>query len=177
MVTRLTEIKGVDIALRAFAMLASKGLDRSAYLVIAGDGPEAQKLKALTDELNLEQRVKYLGFITDTVEALSAFDVILFSSRREGLPLALLEGMAAQCVPIVTRVSGMPEAVSSLEVGRVVNPESPEDLCAAMEDIVHLDAATFLSMRVNALRRIQDDFDIAESHRRILQVCGLWRFL
>lgn len=173
MVTRLTEIKGVDIALRALDLLVRKKLDKTAYLVIAGDGPDAEKLKGLTDELNLKAHVRFLGFVSDTREALSSFDVILFSSRREGLPLALLEGMAAQCVPIVTHVSGMPEAVYSVEIGRVVGPESPEELCAAMEDIIKLDEPGLLRMRENALRRIQDHFNITECHRKILQVCGL----
>jgi glycosyltransferase involved in cell wall biosynthesis len=81
--------------------------------------------------------------------------------------------MAAGCIPIVTRIAGMPEAVNSPDIGWVISPESPEELCSAMQEVVALDAIKLSQMRQNAVRRVQVAFDADESYRKILEVCGL----
>jgi glycosyltransferase involved in cell wall biosynthesis len=173
MLTRLSQEKGIDIALRAIRLLVDQYRERSFLLVIAGEGYQADKLRELADTLDLDDRVRFIGFVPRPEEVLSAYDVILFSSNVEGLPLGLLQGMAAGCVPIVTRVGGMPEAVNSPDVGWVVSPGNPEELCRAMKAALSLGGEELSLMRENACARIRREFDIAESHRRILEVCGL----
>jgi glycosyltransferase involved in cell wall biosynthesis len=173
MLARLDPIKGIDIALRALQLLIEAGIDKPVALVIAGDGPQREDLQRLARELNIEPYVKFLGFVRDSNALVSAYDVILFSSRVEGLPLGLIEGMAAGCLPIVTRVSGMPEVVSSPEIGWVVPPENPQDLSGAMREALGLSQAARAKMRENGLRQIQKNFDQAESHRKIFEACGL----
>lgn len=173
MITRLAEVKGIDIALRALALLARKEAGKPAYLIVAGDGPDREKLGTLARELDVESRVRFVGFVTDRVQVLSSYDVILFPSRREGLPLGLLEAMAAGCVPIVTRISGMPEVVDSPQIGSVVATESPEALCVAMGEMLNMERATFLRLSRNAQENIQERFDVSECYRRIISVCGL----
>jgi glycosyltransferase involved in cell wall biosynthesis len=169
MLSRLSDEKGIDTALLAFRLLVERHPDLPAQLVIAGEGYAAEKLKNLTTDLRLQDRVTFVGFIAKPEEILSAFDVILFSSRREGLPLGLLQGMAAGCIPIVTRISGMPEAVDSSDVGWVVAPENPEELSGAMAAVLALDRVSVAKMRRTVIRRIQQHFDVAESNRRILE--------
>jgi glycosyltransferase involved in cell wall biosynthesis len=173
MLARLDPIKGIDIALRALQLLVETGIDKPVTLVIAGDGPQREDLQRLARELSIEPYVKFLGFVRDSNALVSAYDVILFSSRVEGLPLGLIEGMAAGCLPIVTRVSGMPEVVSSPEIGWVVTPENPQDLSEAMREALSLSQLTRTKMRENGLRQIQKNFDQAESHRKIFEACGL----
>ena len=176
MLTRLNVEKRIDIAIRALSKLLkddSIKVDISTkpfYLVVAGEGPEIGNLEELVNTLNLNDYVKFIGFINDPKKVLSGYDVILFSSRIEGLPLALLEGMAAGCIPIVTRVSGMPEAVNSNDIGLVVSPENQEELYMAMKHILMLDKSILLQMRRCAVRRIQDKFDIDQSHRTIIEI-------
>jgi glycosyltransferase involved in cell wall biosynthesis len=169
MLSRLSDEKGIDTALLAFRLLVERHPDLPAQLVIAGEGYAAEKLKNLTTDLGLQDRVTFVGFIAKPEEILSAFDVILFSSRREGLPLGLLQGMAAGCIPIVTRISGMPEAVDSSDVGWVVAPENPEELSGAMAAVLALDRVSVAKMRRAVIRRIQQHFDVADSNRRILE--------
>jgi glycosyltransferase involved in cell wall biosynthesis len=173
MLTRLSYFKAVDVALRAIALLAENSSQRPFRLVLAGDGEDAPKLKALAAELNITSLVHFVGHTTEIRAALSSFDVILFSSRREGLPLALLEGMAAECIPIVTAVSGMPEAVDSDNVGRVVPVENAEALARAMGDILALDPQKLSQMRSASLTRITQHFDLLDCHRRLIQAFGL----
>lgn len=173
MLTRLSQEKGIHTALQAMRRVVSKRPGCAVMLLIAGEGPLAQELKDLSSALNLQDHVRFIGFIQDPKEVLSGYDAILFSSRQEGLPLGLLEGMAAGCIPIVTRISGMPEAVNGLEIGWVVSPDSSEELSAAMLQLLELDTAELARMRENVTRRIQQHFDVAECYRQILDVCGL----
>ncbi|MDR2876758.1 MAG: glycosyltransferase family 4 protein [Chromatiales bacterium] len=173
MVTRLSEEKGIDIALRALRYAMDSVLGRRPYLLIAGGGPQANELQALSAALGVDENVRFIGFISDVRDVLFASDVILFSSRLEGLPLGLLEGMAAGCVPVVTQVSGMPEVVDSSEIGFVVSPESPVELGEAMKNVMTLDRDAFERLRNNAVQRVRENFDAAKSYVAILDVCGL----
>jgi glycosyltransferase involved in cell wall biosynthesis len=173
MLTRLTEQKGIDIALHAFQRLLARDPGKPVCLVIAGQGPMRESLMHLAGELRLQDHVKFIGFVEHPADALSAYDVILFSSNFEGLPLGLLEGMASGCIPIVTRVSGMPEAVDSPDVGWVVEPQSPEELSGAMASVLAADPCRIAVIRANVVRRIQDHFDLRHCHRQILTICGL----
>jgi glycosyltransferase involved in cell wall biosynthesis len=171
MLTRLSREKGIDTALRALRLLVDQCPERSFCLVVAGEGYQAGELKDLANNLALQDRVKFVGFVSDPEEALSAYDVILFSSTVEGLPLGLLQGMAAGCIPIVTRISGMPEAVNSPEVGWVVAPENPAELCAAMRRVLETDSHTVAQMRQNVTQRIRENFDVEQCHRRLVELC------
>jgi glycosyltransferase involved in cell wall biosynthesis len=174
MIARLNRAKGVDIALRALRLVLDRKPSRPVKLVVAGTGNEWENLHKLADGLEITRHVIFVGFVDNPAEeVISGFDSILFSSREEGLPLALLESMSAGCVPVVTRVGGMPEVVNSPAVGWVVGPESPEELCSAMLAVLAIDPETLSNMRYNAIRRVQAAFDIRDCHRKILQACGL----
>jgi glycosyltransferase involved in cell wall biosynthesis len=173
MLTRLEVQKGIDIAIHAFHKLVMRSQKKGIYLVIAGEGSQISMLKELSYNLGIQRWVRFVGFVQDPKEILSSYDVILFSSRTEGLPLALLEGMAAGCIPIVTRISGMPEAVDSPDIGWVVAPEDPAELSEAMGSALSLDEAAIAKMRINALERVQNAFYIEKCHASILGLCGL----
>lgn len=98
-VGRLTEQKAHDDLLRAFA--AARSVDDRLELAIAGRGAAADRLAALIDELDLTGAVHLLGVRTDVRQLLSASDVFVMSSHWEGLPVALLEAMAAG-LPVVS---------------------------------------------------------------------------
>lgn len=170
---RLTSVKGIDIALRALQRVAKRSVGSKFRLVIAGEGEEEQRLKTLARELDVERYVSFIGFLDDPKSILARYDVIVFPSRKEGLPIGLLEAMASGCVPIVTCVGGMPEAVNSAEIGWVVPAVDPEALAQAMIEALNLSNETLRTMRHNAVRQISRHFDLDESHRRIIEVCGL----
>ena len=171
MLARLTRDKGIDIALHAVRRLIDRRPDRRFCLVVAGEGYLGEELKALSRELGVDEYVKFIGFVKQPEDLLAGYDVILFSSRVEGLPLGLLQGMAAGCIPVVTRISGMPEAVDSPEVGWVVEPESADAVYEAMHAVLTLDAVKIDGLRHNARSRVQQHFDIAEANRKLLALC------
>jgi len=170
MMSRLSQEKGIDIALRALRLLVDQCPDKAFCLVIAGQGYLLEPLRDLTTQLGLHDRVKFIGFVQNPEAVFSAYDVILFSSRLEGLPLGLLQGMAAGCLPIVSRISDMPEAVPS-EVGWVTEPENPSELCAAMKNALLLDTSSRSKMQAAVVERIRNHFDIARCNEQLVGLC------
>lgn len=168
MMARLSNEKGIDIAFRAIQRVNQHARNNPAYLMVCGEGPDLEALTTLRKELHIEEWTRITGFVEQVVDALSAFDFILFSSRVEGLPLGLLEGMSAGCVPVVTRVGGMPEVVCDRKLGWVVDPEDPEALSIAMEDAMQLDGPKIAAMRRNARTRIMEEFNLNTTHQQYI---------
>lgn len=115
---RLVPEKGHAVLLRALSRLqpAFPGL-RTA---VVGEGPERPVLAALASELGLSANVVWAGFQTKVPEILAAADVFVLPSFQEGLPLAVLEAMAAGLPVVATAVGGTPEAVVDGQTGRLV---------------------------------------------------------
>jgi len=152
-VGRLSREKGVDVFIDALASLD----DRVVRAAIMGDGPERRVQEARADSL-APGRFQWLGAIPDAARYFAAFDLFVLSSRAEGLPMVLLEAMAA-CIPIVaTRVGGVPDLLSPAEA-MLVPPDNPAALAAAIRAAIDDPAAT--SSRAKAARlRQQSEFDV-----------------
>lgn len=108
--------KRLDLWLDAAAELARRV--PGCRFVLAGDGPERRALEARAGELELA--VHFPGLIGDVRGALSAFDLMMISSRFEGLPLVLLEAMASSTPVVATAVGGIPEAIEHERSGILV---------------------------------------------------------
>ena len=116
--------------LRAFAIVA--GELPGAELLIAGDGPLRDRLVELTKDLRLTDRVTFLGALPHTAEFLSQLDIFVLSSLNEGLPLALLEAMAAGLPVVATRAGGTEEAAIDGRNAYLVEPGDSTHLADAM---------------------------------------------
>jgi glycosyltransferase involved in cell wall biosynthesis len=103
-----------------------------ARLVLVGSGPLEHDLRALVAHDGLAERVTFAGSRGDVADLLPAFDVFALSSRYEGLPIALLEAMAAGRPCVATRVGGIPEVVTDGVDGVLVPPEDPDALADAL---------------------------------------------
>ncbi|WP_298782825.1 glycosyltransferase [uncultured Campylobacter sp.] len=106
-VGRLDKIKGFDLLIRA-----ASELKFDFELKIYGQGGERQNLQNLIDLLNLQDRVRLCGFCDDVAAALSASHLHVISSRKEGFPVILIEGIFYSPVLISTRVGGISEILS-----------------------------------------------------------------
>ena len=102
-VGRLARIKGYDRLLPAMAALVRTGVD--GRLLLIGDGPERAALEAQAATLGLADRVRFAGYRADARRLLPALDLFVLPSRGEGLPVALLEAMAAG-VPVAATEAG-----------------------------------------------------------------------
>jgi glycosyltransferase involved in cell wall biosynthesis len=92
------------------------------HVVVLGRGALHDALAAEAEALGIRDRIHLLGYRDDVKEWLGAMDVFTMPSLSEGLPLSLLEAMAAGVPPVVTRVGGMPEVVRDGESGFIVPP-------------------------------------------------------
>lgn len=166
---RLSERKNCDILLRAFARARKARPETNPLLVFAGDGPERERLEALTRELELSEAVKFLGFRNAIERELQAADLLVLASRIEGLPNALLEGMACGLPAVVTRIGGSLEAAVDGETALFVpaNQESP--LADALE-VALADADLRTRLGAAANQRIQDCFTLDAIAPRYLEL-------
>ncbi len=128
-VGRFVPVKGPDLFLEALALMP----EPRPVAVMIGFGPDQDQLEQLSRDLGLERVVRFLTEIRDAGRYFSAFDAYVLSSRSEGLPIAILEAMAAKAPIVAARVGGVSEAVSEEEAA-LVPPEDPSALARAMEE-------------------------------------------
>lgn len=110
--------KGHSVLLDAFALVIEKV--PSAKLLLAGTGESQALLKARVSTLGLRDAVRFLGARSDVPDLLAAADVFVLSSLWEGMPLSVMEAMAAGKPVICTAVSGSSEIVQDGVNGRLV---------------------------------------------------------
>ncbi|MDP3920511.1 MAG: glycosyltransferase [Candidatus Omnitrophota bacterium] len=132
---RLDEsVKGHGTLLEAAKSLAVKH-DRF-HCVFVGDGPSRSHLEKQAAGLGLANRVTFAGMRQDVAPWLSAMDVFVQPSHQEGLPLAVLEAMAAGRPIVATRVGGIPEVIKDRHTGLLVEPKDSNALATAVTEIV-----------------------------------------
>lgn len=126
-VGRLVPIKDHQTALKAFAAVVRERPE--CRLEIAGDGPLREALAALMAQLGLDRHVHFHGAVTDIAEFLNRTQVFVMSSLSEGMPMSLLEAMAAGRPVVATAVGGIPEVVEGSGCGWLC-PEGDVDALA-----------------------------------------------
>jgi colanic acid/amylovoran biosynthesis glycosyltransferase len=129
-VGRLHAVKDHAFLVRACARLRGCGLDLECW--IAGEGPERQHLESLIRENGLQNCVQLLGHLArQEVDSLyRCADVVVLTSRSEGIPLVLMEAMARGSVVIAPAITGVPELVSPGRTGFLYVPGDMKDLVA-----------------------------------------------
>jgi glycosyltransferase involved in cell wall biosynthesis len=101
-------------------------------IVIVGDGPMRADLEATVKRMGLERNVAFLGERDDVAAILKQGDILVRPSLLEGLPLAVLEGMASGLAVIATRVGGTPELIEHGRTGLLIDPGQPQQLADAL---------------------------------------------
>ncbi len=130
LVGRLAPEKGIDVFIRAAALVLRQAPKIS--FTIAGDGPERSRLEGLIADLHPQGRLSLLGRQEDMPAFYDTIDLLVSSSLQEGLPVALLEGMASGLPIVATRVGAVPSIVLHGETGLLVEPGRPEAFAAAI---------------------------------------------
>jgi ribosomal protein S18 acetylase RimI-like enzyme len=158
---RLAPEKGLEDLLKAASLLQRMG--QSFRVVLAGDGPLRAQLERLAGDLAVSDRVTFLGYREDIPDLLTACDLVVLPSLREGLSIALLEAMAAG-KPIVATSIGSNVAVASQAEMALLVP--PCDHRALSEAILRCGQAPALRSRLgNNARRV---FESHYTEKRML---------
>lgn len=129
-VGRLHKAKGFDVLLRA---LAGQG---DVHLWLAGTGPEEAALKALSAELGLDDRVRFLGWRDDAEALMTTADVVAMPSRSEGLGTVIFEAWASGTPLVAAASEGPGEFVRDGENGRLVAIDDVEALGQAISGLL-----------------------------------------
>ena len=156
-VGRLSPEKDISTLLHA-AAIAVRTLP-TFRLVIAGAGPLAGDLAAHSGELGLSGHVSFTGELTDIPVLLRSAAAFVLPSRTEGLPLTVLEAMAAGLPVIATHVGGTAEAVLDGRTGVLVRPGDPVGLAAALLRVC-TDSALARAMGRAGRARVEALFDV-----------------
>ncbi len=150
--SRLHPVKGLDVFLRALARLPS-----DTYGWIAGEGPERAKLEALVKELNLEDRVRFLGWRNDRGALLEAADALVFPSRFEPFGNSFAQAWGAGCPLITTASEGPRQYVRDGQDALLVPVDDEDGLTAAMTRL-HSDPAYATALAKAGKARFEQEF-------------------
>jgi glycosyltransferase involved in cell wall biosynthesis len=138
MVGHVLPHKGYDELIRAIALIREKA--PASRCVIVGKilrESYLASLRQLARELSIEDRLVWAGVQQDVMPILHAIDLFVLPSRTEGLPITILEAMAAGRPVVATTVGGIPELVRHGETGLLVPPKDPQRLAEAMLALLH----------------------------------------
>jgi glycosyltransferase involved in cell wall biosynthesis len=142
-VGRLHAVKDHEFLVRGCSRLRDAGMNFECC--IAGDGPEWSRLERLITDLGLEEHITLLGHVPrqQTASLYDRADVVVLTSRSEGIPLVLMEAMARGRVVLAPAITGIPELIIRGKTGFLYEPGS-------MDDFVHRLKLIYSSLRCAA---------------------------
>lgn len=163
-VSRLESIKGTDLVIPAFIQAAEK--NPQIHLLIVGDGSQREFMERQTKEADVTARVTFVG--RKPQSSLQAYydqiDILMMPSRSEGFGLTAVEGMARGCVPVVAKIGGLPEVVTS-NCGLLHEPENTKDIA----NKIHQAIQNFDSLSYHAIKRAHN-FSVDRYNNQIIEL-------
>jgi glycosyltransferase involved in cell wall biosynthesis len=131
----------------------------SCEALLVGDGPDRPTLEEEIKALGLSEHVHLAGERHDVPELLAAADVFVLPSRSEGMPVSVLEAMAAGLPVVASRVGGVPELVADERTGILVEPGDADALAAALVRLVG-DPGLRRELGGAGRARVEERFDV-----------------
>jgi glycosyltransferase involved in cell wall biosynthesis len=159
-VGRLSHEKGVDVLLSALHQLRSSG-DECAVVVV-GEGPERGRLEDFVAKNGLHDQVLFVGYVEGAGSLMSCFDLLVMPSRTEGLPITLLEAMAANVPVIASRVGQIGRVLEEGKCGLLIAPEDAGALAAGIRRLLQ-DNAYRESLATRARVRVTDNYSMSKT--------------
>jgi len=153
----LYPVKGHVYLIRAARIILQHRPD--IHVVILGRGAEESVLRAEAKSLGIENRIHLLGYRNDASRWLATMNVFTLPSLSEGLPLSLLEAMAAGIPPVVTDVGGMPEVIRDGETGFIVPPRNPEAMALKIRCLLE-DSQVAATLAAAGQRQVRQRFSL-----------------
>jgi len=167
----LTPEKGIDVLLNAISrihrMPEVSGV--SFKVLVIGDGPERKRLETMIHDLCLEQCVVVLGHRSDARKLLKMVDIFVLPSRNEGLPIALLEAMAAKCAVVMTDVGEVKAVITQPEYGALVQPDDAEALALGVASYL-TNTERLETCKQRGLERVKNKFSAQEMTRQYCEI-------
>ena len=133
---RLIDSKGLEDLFRAIAILKLQNLEFNC--LIFGNGPLEEKLKKTTENLEINDKIKWRGFVpySKVPEALSQIDIFVYPSWHEGFGRSIMEALAMEKAVVATRVGGIPDLIKDNVNGFLVSPHNSQELAQKIKELV-----------------------------------------
>jgi glycosyltransferase involved in cell wall biosynthesis len=160
----LAQRKGQEYAIEALKLVDASGVD--ARLVLVGSGKDEAMLRGVAGESGVGERITFAGEHPDPRPFLGSADVFLLPSRQEGFSNAILEAMACGLPVIATDVGGNAEAIVNHRGGLIVEPQNPEALASAINQMAGNRAALQTMGRFNR-ERVVERFSLEASAQNL----------
>jgi glycosyltransferase involved in cell wall biosynthesis len=162
LIGQVSEVKGIWDFVEAARAVSSN--HQSAHFVVVGDdlktkGSVRRAMQQRIAALGLDTRFSFLGFRPDASYIAQAFDIVAVPSLVEPFGLAALEGMAASCAVVASRVGGLPEIVVDQQTGLLCPSSSPRELAAAIDRLL-ADGTRRRELSIAARERARSVFGI-----------------
>ena len=164
MVARLWEQKAPEYFVKAVPLILDK-FPRTKFLVI-GDGPLKAALLKLTKSLQVDRSVRFLGWRSDVNQILRVIDVFVLPSLWEGLPLSILEAMAASKPVVASDIKGNNELVEHGETGFLFPPRNHQQMSDYVAKLLG-DPGLAQMMGFNGYKRVKQRYDINKIAEKI----------
>lgn len=136
MASRFARQKDHGTLIEALALLAQRGLRPALYLAGGGKKSLLKQAQARVRERGVESQVQFLGQVSDLPQRLMGTALFVLSTHYEGMPLALVEAMAAGCACIASDVIGVRGVIEPGQTGELVPEADPTALAAVMERLL-----------------------------------------
>jgi len=163
----LSEEKGHIYLLKAFANVILEF--PNAKLLIIGNGPLKNMLQATSCRLQLKDKVIFTGMRNDIPNLLNIMDIFVMPSLDEGMPMALLEAMAAQKPIVATKIGAVTKLIENKKTGLLIEPK---DTNAIANSIISLlkDEEMKRTIAINAFERVKNEFSSSTMAKKYLEV-------
>src|SRR5207244_8474150 len=155
---RLHAVKDHAFLIRASKSLKERGLEF--LCIIAGEGPQRAALQRLICGLELRSQVRLLGHCSraELDDLYSMSDLVVLTSRSEGIPLVLMEAMARGKVVLAPGITGIPELVLDGKTGFLYEPSSLDDFVAKVE-MIRQAQSNLVTIRCAARQHVEQHFN------------------
>jgi L-malate glycosyltransferase len=161
---RMVPIKGLDIFLKMAKSILEKQDD--AIFLMVGDGPLKSALQQSSLAMGIEKNVIFTGFRHDVIDLINIFDILVFTSFHEGIPMALLEGMALNKPIVATAVGGITEVIENEVSGLLV--KSGDEAALANACLSLLDCRELRLRLINAAyQKLLEEYSIDVQRQRV----------
>jgi glycosyltransferase involved in cell wall biosynthesis len=167
MVGRLVWAKGPEHLLRA-AREILKQVPATSF-VFAGDGPARKDLEKLARDWGIDASVSFLGRRSDMPSVYASLDIVALPSLDEGMPMTLLEAMAARKSVVATRVGAVPQVVLSEQTGLLIEPGDTAQLQGAILRLLQ-DPALRAKLEENGHALVRERFSAEAMARNYLSL-------
>jgi glycosyltransferase involved in cell wall biosynthesis len=158
-VARIAPEKAQDQLIRSFKIVHDKHPNTKLWISGVGLDWLEKDLRALRSELGLESSVEFLGFTKNVWEMLNTADFMVHASHAEGVPAAILEGMAAGMPIVASAVNGIPEVIASGRSGLLVDENDVTGFAKSVIDLIE-DRAWASRMGRAARQSIENELSI-----------------